>query len=413
MKTVPIALRHAVAALFAGATFVGTSCTPDDGRADDIAALEAARRQLEVELAASHDTLAELETRVSELELENRGLRDGAMCEQHASELSLMREALAREQDKRLQREREWLAFTESLGALQLSEAVEMPHFAAEVAPEPVEQPTEPTKDPAVAAREKEIHRSLRTLLNVEGVRGIDLLESGELGDGWIGPVVFRVLDERGRLAGGLSARRLRLEGSRAARTVSIVLEDGFESRNGVQLPFDVCLREDGSALPGGARRIELPDTDPMPWVSALAELFGDVAVEQAKDDGLWNTTYVVGALNRLLREDASNGYWRVKSLGGVTGIELREVHLESFDRAGKLDRRVVADALEIVPQDRGFMLVLRDGAQLRGDQKVPFLDGRYRIYLPRASDADWRAAGLPGLAAPNEHSRAASRRSG
>jgi hypothetical protein len=56
---------------------------------------------------------------------------------------------------------------------------------------------------------------------------------------------------------------------------------------------------------------------------------------------------------------------------------------------------------MTIVEQEQGVKVELQDGAQLRGDAKTPFLDGRYRIFLPRASAERWRKAGLPGLAPP------------
>ena len=67
--------------------------------------------------------------------------------------------------------------------------------------------------------REREVAMILGSLLVVERVEGLQLLESGHLGAGWTGPVVFRVIDERGRGVGTLAADRLRLEGSRTGRS--------------------------------------------------------------------------------------------------------------------------------------------------------------------------------------------------
>lgn len=364
----------------------------------------AADSELRADLEAAQARVVELERQLREALAAPRPVA-GADCERHAREVAEMREQLAREQEKRLAREREWLAFTTSLGSLELP-LEGAPTFVAEV-PDAAgtEEPATEQRDPELVAREKDIARSLRTLLNIEGVRGVDLLEAGQLGDGWIGPVLFRLLDDRGRLAGSVSAQRLRLEGSRTARTLTIVLEDGFETRGGERIAFRVEARLDQPVIAGGVRRMVLDDTDPMPWVAALGELFGDATFEAPKDDGRWNLSYVRAALNRLLRADAANGYWRVKSLGGVTGEEMREVHLEYFDSAGKLERRAFADVLAIVEQDKGYMLRLQDGAQVRGEEKLPFLDGRFRIYLPRAQHAEWRAARLPGLTTPEGES--------
>jgi hypothetical protein len=46
-------------------------------------------------------------------------------------------------------------------------------------------------------------------------------------------------------------------------------------------------------------------------------------------------------------------------------------------------------------------MLLLADGAPVRGARTAPFLEGRYPIFRPRADVARWRAAGVPGLAHP------------
>ena len=78
-----------------------------------------------------------------------------------------------------------------------------------------------------------------------------------------------------------------------------------------------------------------------------------------------------------------------------------RDVQLDQLDADGKLERKLFADRMEITAQDNGVKIELTNGAQLRGDAKTPFLDGRYRIFLPRASVEAWTKAGIPGLSAP------------
>jgi hypothetical protein len=320
---------------------------------------------------ASGDPCGELRARIAELELE-----------------------LAAEQGERLEREREWLRFTQTLGSLELP-LPDTARFESEVPAEPAVAAPQPAPvDEAKLRRATEIARSLRALLAIEGVRGVDLLEAGQLGDGWIGPVVFRLVDERGRLAGSLSAERLRLQGSRAARTVTVVLERGYEMRGGERTPFAPGPGE--AAAEGGVRRIELGDSDPGDWVEAVPELFGAAALEPANDDGKWSLVYVEGALNRLLRADVATGYFRFKHVGGVVDRVLRDVRLEQLTADGKLERRLFADRCRVELQDRGVALILEDGAQMRGAEKTPFLDGRFRIFLPRAVHADWTAAEVP-----------------
>ena len=324
-------------------------------------------------------------------------------------EIQRLRSELIAEQELRLEREREWLRYTNAIASLEVKALPETLTFTAQVPESERPKPPEPapTIDAAKLARQQEIRRTLKTMLSIEGVRGIDLLECGELGQGWVGPVVFRILDERGRLAGNLSAKRLRLEGSRTAHTLTLVLEDGYEMRGGVRTQFTLRERSDGAPIEGGTRRIEIGEVEPLPWVQALPELFGDIALEPLVDDGRWNALYVKGALNRLMRLDAANGYWRVRDLGGVTGDELRDVRLEGLDSDGKLERQLFADRMRIVLQDKGVLLSLEDGAQTRGDEVAPFLEGRFRIFLPRAVHADWQAAGLPGLSEPDGSSKA------
>jgi len=243
----------------------------------------------------------------------------------------------------------------------------------------------------ARAARDRAVLIALRSLFIAEEIGGLDLLEIGTLGDGWTGPVVMRVLGEWGHPLGSITAERMRLEGSRAARTLTLVLEVGYERRMGDRIPF---------RGPGGenVRRIVLPHVDPAPWIEDLPELFDEASLGPAPDDGRWDLGDVRAALNELLRLDAASGWYRVRVLGGVQGKLLRNVMLEHLDADGRLERRLFADRVEVVPQDRGLMLLLEGGAQERGGRKTPFLEGRYRIFLPRAELARWTEAGIPGL---------------
>jgi hypothetical protein len=208
--------------------------------------------------------------------------------------------------------------------------------------------------------------------------------------------VVFRLVDPDGRLSGSLVAERLRLEASRTARTVTLVLEDGYETWRGARTDFERPDPDPGSA---GLRRVVLPRVDPDPWLEALPELFAETSLGEAPDDGVYNALQVRGELNQLLRRDAAGGWFRVRALAGVRADVLRGVHLEGFDVDGKLERHLFADRLRVLPQERGVLLQLEDGAQVRGDDKAAFLDGRFRIYLPRADIDEWAARGIPGAA--------------
>ncbi|MCK6444934.1 MAG: hypothetical protein L6Q99_00940 [Planctomycetes bacterium] len=302
-------------------------------------------------------------------------------------------------------------------------------------------EPGESGESPELVAerlRAAERMRALRSLLAVENVSGLELLELGlwlpdepeasatELSaaarvepasqapsedppdvapgaakpgaatSGATGPVVFRTLDDRGRPTGSLFAQRLRLEASQAARTVTIVLEDGYELRAGEKQLFERATDPNGR---GGVRRIPLVHVDPAPWLAAVPELFRARHALDLDDDGTCDVRAVRVALNDLLAEDAAHGWWKLDELAGVVNGVLRKVALRKLDRDGRLERLLFADRLRIEPHGSGVALLLEDGAQLRGDEKAPFLDGRYRIFLPRAKLAEWRKTGLVGAA--------------
>jgi hypothetical protein len=224
------------------------------------AALERSN-ELQAELASATE-------RVSALEAELARVRSVRSCEQHGEEILRLRAELAAADDRRIAREREWLRFLRNLDELRIPklapEKAFVPDLPAEELAPAVESAAEPmTVDPTRVEREAAIARALRALVSVEGLTSLDLLEVGHLGEGCIGPVLFRVLDGRGRLAGSLYAERLRLEGSRAARTLTLVLEAGYEMRGGERVAFAPGNASDGTPLEGGVRRLQVLDCDP------------------------------------------------------------------------------------------------------------------------------------------------------
>jgi len=310
---------------------------------------------------------------------------------------------LSDERGQRLQREQEWLRFTQGVGELSRAVGVPAPEF-----PTPLAGPSAPSAAPTIdQEREERLQRGrtllakLRALCFSDEVAGLDLLEVGEFANGALGPVVLRELDPDGRPYGTLCAERLHLEGSQSARTLTLVLEQGYERRGTERFPFD----EPGLSFPEtsadpaarrGSKRIELPEIDPARWIEKVPELFAPSITTGSTDDGRHDRTAIRVALNVLLREDATGGWWRLRDLGGVQGDVLREVVLDGFDRDGRQERRLFADRLTILEQPKGVQLLLEKGAQVRGDQKLPFLDDHYRIFLPRAAPEAWAKAGVP-----------------
>ena len=68
---------------------------------------------------------------------------------------------------------------------------------------------------------------------------------------------------------------------------------------------------------------------------------------------------------------------------GGVLGTEIASVHLEEFDRDGRIRRRLFADRMRIRVDDSAVRLELSGGAILRGEAREPFRDGRRSVDEP------------------------------
>jgi hypothetical protein len=175
---------------------------------------------------------------------------------------------------------------------------------------------------------------------------------------------------------------------------VTLVLENGYERRGGAKVAFEGGPIDESGR--GGVRRIALPDCDPAPWIESVPELFG--AAERARDidDGRHDLGALRASLNDLLRGEASSGWYRVQGIGGVQGRVLRDVALDRLDRDGRIERRYFADRMAILREPLGLQLSLEGGCHVKGDQKSPFLDGRCRLFLPRANVAAWEKAEIP-----------------
>jgi hypothetical protein len=324
-----------------------------------------------------------------------------------AEEVARLRQELDRERVRHAERELAFQAFQQQLTDLEglrdrLLGKPEVDEALAQLTPE---EEAARAADQASRTRAADIGRALAVRMKLEGLRGLDLLESGALLPGppaAIGPVVFRVLDERGRLTGSLNAARLRLEASVAARTLTLVLEDGFESQGGERVPFQ-----------DGARRITLVDVDPEGWFDDFPELFEGPESGRVDDDGCWRLADVRRELNRLFALDTSAGWYRLHSLGGVRDVRLNQVLLEELEPSGRVRRRYLADTLELALEDASLVLTMKNGAIVRGDEKQPFKDGVYRLVLPGVAPEAWRAAALPGLSAPPASGKAQEERAG
>lgn len=320
-------------------------------------------------------------------------------------------------QERAMRQQQEWIEYVRVLQGFEAVRLPEPPGFLAESMkpkPDPVAEALA-RREALRRARSAEVGRRLQALLIADGVRGVDFLETGLLHDrngrSCVGPVVARLLDDRGRLIGMVRAEHLHLEVSRAARVVTVVLEDGFESRAGVRTPFPAPAGatsaengagEPGAAAPAGVRRMAFPSVDPRPWIEAVPELVDRDDVDADLDDGTWDLPGLRVRLTQLLAASAPAGSssWRIAGLGGVRQRRLMDVQFVELDAAGQVRRRVFADAAEVcVPGSGSVEILLRDGSVKRGARVAPFLDGTYRILLPFADAPTWRASEIPLVA--------------
>jgi hypothetical protein len=322
---------------------------------------------------------------------------------------------LSKERQRSIDREQEWVGFLRAIAQLPIEQIPERPGFLADAVIEriPLEgDEAEPGAPPAAdsqTGRRRQLMLELNALLVSEQVLSMDVLEVGRIHEGWCGPVVVRLLDERGRPVGLLAAERLRLEVSRAGFGVTLVFEEGYERHAGVKIPFGPV--EEGGSERTGVRRIHLPDLNPEPWVEAVPELVSAQDLLASQDDGLWDLRRLRQRLDGLLRAAGSVlGGWRLVDLGGVVDAELRDVQLIERDGEGREVRRIFADRLVIESEPGGGMsLDLEGGIQIRHGRRAPFLGGHYRIFLPGAKPGAWRAKNLPGLSADRPDGEAGS----
>ncbi|MDF1801166.1 MAG: hypothetical protein P1V81_18520, partial [Planctomycetota bacterium] len=277
------------------------------------------------------------------------------------------------------QKFQDWLQVLSGLAPELVPDAEGLLPNAPEVEPEaPIE--TEPG-----LVRAQEMAVAIRNLLHSEQIGGLDLLEPGRFDGEHLGPVVFRTLDDRGRLTGSISAARLRLEAGVSARTVTLVLEDGRELSGGVREPF-------------AELRLPFVRVDPRPWIELLPELFAEEGVLDGGDDGRWDVEALRGRLNTLLGLDASAGFHRLRHIGGVDGNELLDLHLVEHDKDGKVKRHLFADRAQLGLTDTGAVISLGGCVAVRGEEKRLFPGGKLRLFLPHADHEQWRGANLPGL---------------
>ncbi len=305
---------------------------------------------------------------------------------------------LARLEEERVVRETEWLVYTRAISGLSDSVIPASVDFKSDLEEEQQAVDQKRTAERiALESRSHEVFVALRSLFVAEGIEGYDFLEAGLVGDGYTGPIVLRMMDQLRRPVGSLSAARLRLEGSEAGHTLTLIFEEGYERRGGMKLPFKGGTLQD---LSGAVRRIVLPSVDPGPWMEALPELFAKQAEPVELNDGKWNLRDVKTRLNELLREDVAAGHYRLRSVGGIRDNVFQTVHLVQWDVENRIVRRFFADQLRLEVLERGIQLTLESGAQIRGEEKLPFLDGRFRIYLPGVRMDAWCDGRLPGLRA-------------
>ncbi|MBJ02511.1 MAG: hypothetical protein CMK00_06540 [Planctomycetes bacterium] len=328
----------------------------------------------------------ELHGEVSRLETELEG---------HQRIIVALRQDLEVQEEAHRKREEEWLSYTRALASLPVPDVPSPPGFI----PVKEDEGAAPARSSEELALEEELRRvrvldeevctQLGVLLRAEQVSGYRFLTVGSPGEGFAGPVVVRLSDQRGRPLGSLHAERFHLEASHAGKSVTMVFEEGGESHGGrPEVPFE-----------GGRRRVPLLGVAPEPWLEALPGLFPEDERTGPRAQADEKLARRAKALNELLLEDTSDGYWRLKDCASLDGRIFREVQLEHRGRDGKLDKRLFTDQLSVQAGEQdassGVILRLSEGVQdVRGELR-PFLQGRFSIFLPGADAGAWRGAGL------------------
>ncbi len=335
---------------------------------------------------------------------------------EHLARIQSLELELAQERALRIEREQEWMAFTQLLSMLPEERRPEVPGFlSGKAEPEPDEQAAQPTeeelREQRALRRAQQIKTNLRAFLRAEGIRSLDLLEVGMLHDGGVGPIVARQLDASGRFLATLVADRLRLEKSSSGFTLTLVLERGYERRAGQTWPFPepgkVSTRANGepgapnsnaAEVRAGILRIPLTGVRPEPWIEAMPELFSVRDRDRQLDDGDTNLIRLKFQLNGLLESREQGARWRLVSLGGVVGTEWRDIHFAELDLQGRVLRRLFADGAELRLEGNNAIFEMRAGAQERAGKRSPFLAGRYTLVLPGIDPLSWKQTALPGI---------------
>ena len=301
-------------------------------------------------------------------------------------------------QERAMRQQQEWIDYVRVLQGFEAVPPPGTPGFLAEAMkpkPDPVAEALA-RREALRAGAQRGGRPAAAGLAHRRRRGGIDFLETGLLhernGRSCVGPVVGRLLDDRGRLVGMVRAEHLYLEVSRAARVVTVVLEDGFESRAGVRTPFPAppgaaaAEGEAGAAPAAGVRRMAFPSVDPRPWIEAVPELVDRDDVDADLDDGTWDLPGLRVRLTQLLAASAPAGAssWRIAGLGGVRQRRLMDVQFVELDAAGQVRRRVFADVAEVrVPGSGSVEILLRDGSVKQGRASLRSWTGRTASCCP------------------------------
>ncbi|MFQ5749516.1 MAG: hypothetical protein ACE5H3_08675 [Planctomycetota bacterium] len=202
-----------------------------------------------------------------------------------------------------------------------------------------------------------------------------------------------------GLVAGALRAARVEFDLHRMTHTLVVRFRDGYRTRDGVRRPFakegvrmefsgvnvdawlehfpELAANGENVALPGSSPTVRNQGSSDKPPAGGLE------GVRQA--------------LDQLLSQRRTYGYYRLASLGGMQDGRFQLVQINWFDGSGRLLKTWEADSLEILLQPPGSVeLLLQKGAILEGGVRHPFYQDRFRLILPRQDLDRWRQAGIP-----------------
>lgn len=248
---------------------------------------------------------------------------------------------------------------------------------------EPVEEEPAPPKNMTPAEIET-FQRLFQQQLALEGYTELELNRVEDVDEYGLHEPLFRVIDGRGGTRSVIRARRARFRGHARLRTITMELLDGYEQPMGGEPEH----------FYQGRRVVTWADVRYAEWVELLASAGGVLEEEDdVQTDTKWSISAVMDDLEQLLDRSRGERACRVRRLQGVsTEGELIGLEIHQYRDRARTQLEVIYEAgrARVTYDDRydRIEFELLEGFQRRGDQRIPFFEGRCRVYVPLTVEA-------------------------